>query len=111
MNISRPVIPHPLEAEAKADAERIQALWRECRTRFGSGGRFLYGAFGAADAMYAPVVSRFHTYAVEVDDFSRDYMRAVMALPAWSEWRGAAVREPWILPHDEVDWPQVKRES
>ncbi len=111
MNIRRPVIPRPLDADAQADAKRIQAIWRECRTRFGSGGSFLYGAFGAADAMYAPVVSRFHTYAVEVDGVARDYMRAVMALPAFSEWRQAALREPWVLPHDEVDWPQVKREG
>jgi glutathione S-transferase len=37
-------------------------------------------------------------------------MEAVMALPAWNEWRQAAVLEPWVLPHDEVDWPQVLRE-
>ncbi len=111
MNIWRPVIPRPLDADAQADAKRIQAIWRECRTRFGSGGSFLYGGFGAADAMYAPVVSRFHTYAVEVDGTAHDYIRAVMALPAFSEWRQAALREPWVLPHDEVDWPQVKREG
>ena len=74
------------------------------------GGPFLFGAFGAADAMYAPVVWRFHTYAVEVSAAARAYMRAVMALPAWSEWREAARREPWVLPHDEVDWPEVLRE-
>ena len=73
-------------------------------------GRFSLVAFGAADAMYAPVVWRFHTYAVEVSAAARAYMRAVMALPAWSEWREAARREPWVLPHDEVDWPDVSRE-
>jgi glutathione S-transferase len=111
MNIRRPVVAHPHDADSKADAKRIQAIWRDCRTLFGSGGPFLYGAFGAADAMYAPVVSRFHTYAVEVDDVAHDYMRTVMALPAWSEWLQAAVRESWILPNNEVDWPQVKREG
>ena len=59
---------------------------------------------------YAPVVWRFHIYAVEVSAAARDYMRAVTALPAWSEWRDAARREPWVLPHDEVDWPEVRRE-
>ncbi len=78
--------------------------------RFGAGGPFLFGAFGAADAMYAPVVWRFHTYAVEVSAAARAYMDAVMALPAWHEWRDAARREPWVLPHDEVDWPDVLRE-
>ncbi len=110
MNVRRPVKPRPLEADAALDVARIDAIWRECRAQRGEGGPFLYGAFGAADAMYAPVVWRFHTYAVEVSAIARDYMRAVLALPACLEWRDAARREPWILPHDEVDWPQVPRE-
>jgi glutathione S-transferase len=61
--------------------------------------------------MYAPVVWRFHTYAVELSAAARDYKRALMALPAWREWREAALQEPWVLPHDEVDWPEVKREK
>jgi glutathione S-transferase len=111
MNVRRPVIQRQLEADAKADVARIDAIWNECRSRFGATGPFLYGAFGAADAMYAPVVWRFRTYAVEVSATARDYMHAVTALPAWSEWRDAARREPWVLPHDEVDWPEVKREQ
>jgi glutathione S-transferase len=111
MNMWRPVLPRQLEPDALSDVARIEAIWSECRARFGAGGPFLYGAFGAADAMYAPMVSRFHTYAVGVGAVARDYMHAVMALPAWKEWREAALREPWILPHDEVDWPEVKRES
>ena len=110
MNVWRPVMPHPLDPDAATDVARIDAIWRECRTRFGTAGPFLYGAFGAADAMYAPVVWRFHTYAVEVSAAARAYMRALMALPAWSEWRDAARRETSVLPHDEIDWPEVKRE-
>jgi glutathione S-transferase len=110
MNVWRPVKARALDDDAKANMTRIDAIWSECRTRFGAGGPFLYGAFGAADAMYAPVIWRFHTYAVEVGAVARAYMAAVMALPAWSEWREAARREPWVLPHDEVDWPQVLRE-
>ena len=110
MNVRRPVKPRALDDGAAADVARIDAIWSECRAEFGAAGAFLFGAFGAADAMYAPVVSRFHTYAVEVSDRARAYMSAVMALPAWSEWRDAARREPWVLPHDEVDWPDVLRE-
>jgi glutathione S-transferase len=110
MNMWRPVIARPLYDDAAANVARIDALWSECRAKFGAGGPFLYGTFGAADAMYAPIVSRFHTYDVAVSAVARDYMRAVMALPAWREWRDAARREPWVLPHDEVDWPQVLRE-
>lgn len=110
MNVRRPVKAQPLKAAAAADALRIDAIWNECRTHFCAAGPFLYGTFGAADAMYAPVVARFSTYAVEVSATSRSYMQAIMALPAWSEWRAAARREPWVLPHDEVDWPTVSRE-
>jgi glutathione S-transferase len=109
MNFWRPVKRRDLSAEARADVARIDAMWSECRARYG--GPFLFGAFGAADAMYAPVVSRFHTYAVEVGERSRAYMDAVMGLPAWREWKEAAVKEPWILPYDEPDWPTVLREG
>jgi glutathione S-transferase len=111
MNIWRPVKKMALDAEAAANVARIDAMWSDCRARFGAGGPFLFGAFTAADAMYAPVVSRFHTYAVEVGAASRAYMAAVMALPAWSEWRAAALKEEWVLAEDEPDWPTVLREK
>jgi glutathione S-transferase len=109
MNVARPVKFRALDAGAAKDVARIDAIWRQCRAKFGRGGVFLFGAFGAADAMFAPVVWRFHTYAVEVSATASDYMRAMMALPAWNEWRDAARRETWILAEDEVDWPQVLR--
>ena len=110
MNMWRPVKARALDDAAKVDVARIEAIWDSCRARFGARGPFLYGAFGATDAMYAPVVSRLHTYGVEVGATAQAYMRAMMALPAWNEWREAARREPWVLPHDEVDWPEVVRE-
>ena len=66
MNLWRPVMPRALPDDVAANVRRIEHIWTDCRTRFGMGGPFLFGRFGAADAMYAPVVSRFHTYAVEV---------------------------------------------
>ena len=107
MNMWRPVKKRELNEEASANVRRIQSMWAECRTRYGAGGPFLFGPFCAADAMYAPVVSRLHTYDVEVDAPTRVYMDAMMALPAWQEWTAAALKEPWVLPEDEVDWPQV----
>jgi glutathione S-transferase len=109
MNFWRPVRRRDLTPEVGGDVRRIDAIWSECRKRFGQGGRFLFGDFGAADAMYAPVVSRFHTYAVEVSAASRAYMDAVMTLPAWREWDSAARKEQWVLAKDEVDWPTVLR--
>jgi len=111
MNMWRPVKKMELNAEAAANAARIDAMWSDCRARFGAGGPFLFGTFTASDAMYAPVVSRFHTYAVEVGAASRAYMAAVMALPAWDEWRAAALKEEWVLAQDEPDWPIVLREK
>jgi glutathione S-transferase len=109
MNMARPVKRLPLSEEARGNVRRIEAMWADCRSRFGSAGPFLFGEFGAADAMYAPVVARLHTYDIEVGPPTRAYMGAVMALPAWSQWHAAALNEPWVLPQDEVDWPQVLR--
>ena len=107
MNMWRPVKARDADARGcrqchahRRDLERLPDALR-------ASGPFLFGGFGAADAMYAPVVSRFHTYAVDVGAVARAYMDAVMALPAWGEWRAAALREPGCLPHDEVDWPTV----
>ncbi len=109
MNMLRPVIRRELADDAKANVRRIEAIWSACRERYGRGGPFLFGSFGAADAMYAPVVSRLQTYGIEVGTDTRSYMDAVIGLPAWQEWYAAALLEPWVLPEDEVDWPTVRR--
>jgi len=85
------------------DIARVSEIWRDCRARWGAGGDFLFGAFGAADAMFAPVVTRLDTYGVELDEPCAAYSRAVLSLPAFVEWREAALREPWIVPEDEID--------
>lgn len=89
------------------DVERLTALWRQARERFGAGGPFLYGAFSAADAMFAPVVTRFDTYGIAVDPVSQGYMRSILALPAYREWLAGALVEPWIVAQDEVDEPAL----
>lgn len=110
MNLWRPVKKMTSNGDVAANVRRIDAMWADCRVRFGTGGAFLFGKFSNADAMYAPVVSRFHTYGIDVSAPSRDYMKAVMALPAYVEWKAAGVKEPWILPEDEPDWPTVLKE-
>ena len=91
------------------DVARICAIWREARERFGikAGGSFLYGAFSAADAMFAPVATRLDTYAIAVDPVSSAYIRAVLDLPAYRDWLAAALVEPWIVDHDEVAEPAI----
>jgi glutathione S-transferase len=99
-------------AATMADAARICAIWNEARQRFGAratggaAGPFLYGAFSAADGMYAPVVTRFHTYQIPVDAVSQAYMDAVRAHPAFQAWLEDAIAEPWEI--GESDEPVVE---
>jgi glutathione S-transferase len=103
MNLRRPVRPVPLSDEARADIARIEAVWRRCRQQFGKGGPFLFGRFSVADAMYAPVATRFETYACDVAEDTRDYMKAVLNTEAFLAWKEAALQEPWTIAADEVD--------
>ncbi len=84
-------LPLPeLPPEAVADVERVKEIWSDCRHRFGNGGPFLFGRWSIADAMYAPVVTRFHTYGLPLDAVSAAYVEAVLALPSLQEWIAAA---------------------
>ena len=95
-----------ISAEAQANVDRIVHLWSEALTRFGdagSGDGFLFGAFSAADIMYAPVTTRFTTYSLPVPDFALDYCRRVQAHPFVKEWLDDAQRETWVIPQFEQD--------
>jgi glutathione S-transferase len=78
--------------DALADARRVQVIWREALAA--SSGPFLFGAFSIADAMFAPVATRFVTYGVELDASCRAYVDAIYALPAMTAWLADAAREP-----------------
>lgn len=82
-----------LDPDVRADVDRVIALWHDCRARYGSGGEFLFGTFSIADCMYAPVVTRFYSYGVELDGFAAHYSAAVLAHPAMLAWYEAAERE------------------
>jgi len=102
MNLRRRQENYPLSEDVQKDIARIIYVWREAREKFSSGGDFLYGAFSNADAMYAPVVSRFHTYSVPVDDDIRTYMDTILGTPAFQEWQVEGLKETWIVKEDEV---------
>ena len=90
--------PSPkVSAETKAEIDRICALWREARQRFGAGGAMLFGRFSVADCMYAPVATRFATYSVPLDPVCAAYRDAVLALAPMQEWIAAAKAEPWSI--------------
>ena len=98
MNLRRPKAHKPLEGIAAEHERRIKALWRQCRAAHGDGGPFLFGHFTAADAMYAPVVTRFDTYGGPLDPDIRTYVDAVLATPAMRQWYAEAAKEPWPEP-------------
>jgi glutathione S-transferase len=97
MNLHRPVRAIALSADAKANIARIEEIWRKCRRRHAAAGPFLFGRFGAADAMYAPVVHRFRTYAIEVAADTRAYMETMMALPAFQQWTRDGIAETLVI--------------
>ena len=82
---------------------RFREIVQLSRERFGEGGPFLFGAFSAADAMFAPICTRLHTYSMKLDETTRRYVDAVLALPAFRAWQDAALRETWIVGRSEVD--------
>jgi glutathione S-transferase len=97
MNVRASVPNRGVTQEAQVEINRIMAIWRGCRTRFGAGGDFLFGQFTIADAMYAPVVSRFRTYKIELEREAEAYCDTILALPAMQEWSAAARNEPMII--------------
>jgi glutathione S-transferase len=102
MNIRRAVSKHIVSPEAQKHAERIDALWSDARQRYGKGGDFLFGHFTNADAMYAPIVNRFHVYDLPRSKTAQAYMDAMMNLPAWKEWEKASRAESWVIANSEV---------
>ncbi len=103
MNLRRARKPVPMSDAVTKDVRRIEELWRKCRQRYGKGGKYLFGKFSIADAMFAPVVTRFDTYAIAVAEDTRAYMDTMLNCPAFLGWKEAALQESWIVPSDEVD--------
>jgi glutathione S-transferase len=102
MNLHRPIRAIALSADARANVARIEQIWIECRERYGKLGPFLFGQFCAADAMFAPVVHRFRTYAIEVGPQARGYMDTMMVLPAFAEWTQAGLAETLLIERFET---------
>jgi glutathione S-transferase len=96
-NFRRGVKARELTPEAEADVRRIEAAFAAARAEFGSGGPFLFGAFSAADAFFAPIVSRLTVYDVPMTAATRDYCAAVQDLAAWRRWHAEAAAEPWRI--------------
>lgn len=97
MNLRRHFPGTMPSADTQADIDRIEQIWQHCRQRHGIDGPFLFGQFTIADAMYAPVCTRFRTYGVQLSDTCQAYVDHMLALPALREWYAAAVAEPQVI--------------
>jgi glutathione S-transferase len=95
----------PMTAALQADIERIDALWGDCRRRFGADGPWLFGEYSLADAMYAPVVLRFRTYGATLSGQAAAYLDTVLQDAALQQWLAAAASEPWTIAYSEVGLP------
>lgn len=102
MNLRKSLPGKGRSRDVAEDIERIRAIWRACRERFGAAGPFLFGHFSAADVMYTPVATRFRTYAVELDQLCQDYADAVLTRSDFLAWRAAALDERAVIAEDEV---------
>ncbi len=97
MNLHRPVRAIALSEEGRANRARIEQIWQECRARHGARGPFLFGAFSAVDAMFAPVVYRFRSFAIDVTPQAQAYMETMQAMPAFAEWTRDGLAETLVI--------------
>ena len=97
MNVRRTPFVLPPTPEVAGEIARILSVWNDCRKRFGAGGPYLFGRFSIADAMYAPVATRFRTYGVPLDDVSKGYVETIQADPSMRKWLDGANKESWVI--------------
>ena len=109
MNLAARFAPKDWHDGVKADIARLEEMWAGTRKRFGVGGPFLFGAFSAADAMYAPGVTRLDTFQHAVKPETRAYMDAILRHSALMKWRIAALAEPWTIDEYEEGFTAVER--
>ncbi|MEO1248845.1 MAG: glutathione S-transferase family protein [Pseudomonadota bacterium] len=102
MNIRKLFANYPIEPAVQKNIDRIQDVWEECLDQAPDGG-FLFGALGAADIMYAPVVHRFNGYDVDLRPKSATYVQTMLAHPFMVEWADAGRAESWVIAADEVE--------
>ena len=101
MNVRKVFPARKLTDDTIHEIKRILDLWAEARARHGSGGPYLFGTFGAADIMFAPVVTRFITHSISVPNFAQAYVGAILGHPWMVDWINAAQEEPWVIENYE----------
>jgi glutathione S-transferase len=102
MNIRQVFPPSQPDPDVVADVGRVMELWAQARARYGKDGEFLFGEFGAADIMFAPVVTRIVSYSLPVARFAPAYMNAVLQHPYMQDWIAKAQEEDWVIEQYEL---------
>ena len=102
MNIRQVYPPKTPDPDVVQDLNRIMELWMQARARYGGDGHFLFGEFGAADIMFAPVVTRLVTYSLPIPRFAPAYMQAVLQHPFMQDWIAGAQEEDWVIEQFET---------
>lgn len=97
MNIGATFKTPVITPEMRSNIGRIENIWAEMRAAFSGEGPYLFGAFSAADAMYAPVATRLQSYQIPVAESTRNYIETVLSHPTYLEWRKSALEEPWSI--------------
>lgn len=93
-----------LSPQVEEEVMRLSNYWRRYRSQFGADGDFMFGKFGAVDAMFVPLATRIRSYEIPVDRVTNEYIDAIYAMSAFKKWYDAAVAEPWrIASTDNVD--------
>lgn len=103
MNVRKTYPPVDLSDEVRDEINRILQLWAQARARYGGGGDFLFGKWSAVDIMYAPVVTRFITYGVQMPPYAALYMKSVLSHPHVNDWIDKAQDEPWVIEEYETE--------
>ncbi|HVJ03782.1 MAG TPA: glutathione S-transferase family protein [Sphingomonas sp.] len=102
MNVRQIYAPKAPDADVTQDLARLVELWAEARSRYGGAGDFLFGAFGAADIMFAPVATRIVTYSLPVPRFAQAYVMALIGHPFMQDWIASAQEEDWVIEQFEA---------
>ncbi|WP_375428790.1 glutathione S-transferase family protein [uncultured Sphingomonas sp.] len=105
MNIRQQFPATRPDDDVLVELRRIMELWAQARARFGGTGDFLFGQFGAADMMFAPVVTRIVTYQLPIARFATGYMQAMFDHPLMQEWIAGAQEEEWVI--EQYEQPAV----
>ena len=105
MNVRQIFPARTPDDDVLVELQRIMELWAQARARFGGDGQFLFGQFGAADIMFAPVVTRIVTYQLPIARFAAGYMQAVFEHPFLQDWIAGAQEEEWVLEQYEQPVP------